>query len=315
MNKAAPGVTLQQLSYFLSAVETGSLSAAAQRHYLAQPSLSEQIRRLERQLGVVLFVRTNRRLILTDAASALVPHAQRTLAAAQATVDSVAPVRELTGGSVTFGTFSTGGYLFHTDLVELFRTGHPGVSLRLMSTNSVRIAEEVRQGRIECAVVALPVNDSGLDIDPLAWSPHTVYLSAHPERTARPVTMQQLADATLVMPETLWAEGDPTRLRLLWSAQRAGHAITPTIEVESAASALEISARGVADTVVTYTLAHSLGLLDQLTYAPLDPPLRENFGFIRRRGGDLSPAAAVLVDLTRKLLTKLPQIGPTEASG
>jgi DNA-binding transcriptional LysR family regulator len=53
-------ITLQQLGYFLSAVRLGSLSAAAEEHFIAQPSLSEQIRRLEHHLGVALFVRTNR---------------------------------------------------------------------------------------------------------------------------------------------------------------------------------------------------------------------------------------------------------------
>ena len=77
-------ITLQQLQYFLSAVEHGSLSAAAEAHFIAQPSLSEQIRRLESQLGTALFVRTNRKLILTEAAQMLIPHAQRTLAAAEA---------------------------------------------------------------------------------------------------------------------------------------------------------------------------------------------------------------------------------------
>ena len=76
-------MTLQQLAYFVAAVEHGSFSAAADALYIAQPSLSEQIRRLENELGVALFVRTNRRLILTEAAQLLLPHAQRTLAAAR----------------------------------------------------------------------------------------------------------------------------------------------------------------------------------------------------------------------------------------
>src|ERR671933_425733 len=64
-------VTLLQLEYFVAAVEHGSFSAAAAVLHVAQPSLSEQIRRLEDRLGVVLFVRTNRRLVLTDAGTEL----------------------------------------------------------------------------------------------------------------------------------------------------------------------------------------------------------------------------------------------------
>lgn len=300
---------MQQLAYFLSAVRTGSLSAAAEEHFIAQPSLSEQIRRLERQLEVTLFIRTNRNLILTDAGKALVPHAERALDATQAAVDSVAPVRDLTGGTVAFGTFSTGKYLFQADLVEAFQRRHPEVSLRLFASNSVQIAEEVREGRLECAVVALPVNDRGLDVEPLDWSPETVYLSANGERTQQPMTMERLAESRLVVPEILWGDADPTRLRLLLNMQRAGHTISAHLEVESPASALELASRGIADTVLTYTLAWELGMLDSLHYCSLDPVLRENFGIIRRKETDISPAASVLIDLTKQLLNDLPEKG------
>lgn len=307
--KVSPRLTLQQLEYFLSSVRTGSLSAAAEEHFIAQPSLSEQIRRLERQLDVSLFVRTNRKLILTDAGKALVPHAERTLEAAQACVDAVAPVRDLTGGTVAFGTFSIGKYLFQADLVEAFQRRHPDVSVRLVASNSVQIADEVREGRLECAVVALPINDRGLEVEPLKWSPETVYLSAFPERTQQPMTMERLTEARLVIPEILWGDADPTRLRLLLNAQRSGHSVNIHLEVESPASALELAARGIADTVLTYTLAHELGTLDSLSYCSLQPAMRENFGIIRRKGADISPAASVLIDLTKQLLNDLPETG------
>lgn len=307
------GLTLQQLAYFLSSVRTGSLSAAAEEHFIAQPSLSEQIRRLERQLEVSLFIRTNRNLILTDAGKALVPHAERTLDAAQACVDAIAPVRNLTGGTVAFGTFSIGKYLFQADLVEAFYRRYPDVSLRLIASNSVQIAEEVREGRLECAVVALPVNDRGLEVEPLDWSPETVYLSASPERTQEPISMERLAETPLVIPEILWGDADPTRLRLLLNTQQSGHTLNAHIEVESPASALELASRGVGDTVLTYTLAHELGMLDSLSYCSLDPMLRENFGIIRRKETDISPAASVLIDLTKQLLNDLPETGDRPA--
>jgi DNA-binding transcriptional LysR family regulator len=85
-------VTLLQLEYFVAAVEHGSFSAAATALHVAQPSLSEQIRRLEDRLGVVLFVRTNRRLVLTDAGH-LLPRARSVLVAAEGVADVVRPVR------------------------------------------------------------------------------------------------------------------------------------------------------------------------------------------------------------------------------
>ena len=88
-------MTLQQLTYFLAAAEHGSFSAAADTLHMAQPSLSEQVRRLESELGVALFVRAGRRLELTQAGRVLLPHAERTLQAAEETMSSVRDVRTM----------------------------------------------------------------------------------------------------------------------------------------------------------------------------------------------------------------------------
>src|SRR5262245_34739310 len=95
-------VTLLQLEYFLAAVEHGSFSAAEEGLRVAQPSLSEQVRRLEARLGVLLFVRTNRKLELTEAGRLLLPRARLALAAAEGAAEAVRPVRTLTGGTASF---------------------------------------------------------------------------------------------------------------------------------------------------------------------------------------------------------------------
>ena len=73
-------MTLQQLTYFLAAAEHGSFSRAARALFLAQPSLSEQVRALESELGVELLVRTRRGVVLTEAGRAFRPEAERVLA-------------------------------------------------------------------------------------------------------------------------------------------------------------------------------------------------------------------------------------------
>ena len=311
---ATAPITLQQLSYFLAAVEHGSLSAAAEANFVAQPSLSEQIRRLEHQLGVTLFVRTNRKLILTDAARMLLPHAQRTLAAAEAAATAVDPVRNLTGGTVAFGTFSSAHHLIHTDLIEKFRALYPQVHVRLVALNSVQVADAVRDGQLEAGLVALPVDDRGLDVGPVEWLAEAVYLTRDRDRARRPVSIQEVAEAELIFPEMRWGDMDPTRRRLLLIAQNAGVTISPIVEVESPAVALELAERGVGDTISSLPLAHALGSTKSLTWASLDPPLYETFAFITRRDASLSPAATIMIRLARQLLSQLPQVDvPLEA--
>ena len=139
-------MTIQQLEYFLAAVDAGSFSQAAERLRMAQPSLSEQVRRLEAELGVPLFTRVGRGLSPTEAGVTLRPHAERTLAAAEAARESVVAVRELRGGIATFGTWGTARHYPGTDIVAEFRRRHPEVRVRLVGQNSSEVVAAVRGG-------------------------------------------------------------------------------------------------------------------------------------------------------------------------
>ena len=174
-------MTLQQLRYFLAAADHGSFSAAAESLLLAQPSLSDQIRRLEAELGVALFVRAGRRLVLTDAGRTLRPHAEATLREAEEAADSVKQVRTLAGGTVSFGTFGSAHHSLLGGLVEEFRRAHPDVRVRVVGQNSVEVADAVREGRLEAGLIALPVDDSALEVRP-AVREENHYVSADPAR-------------------------------------------------------------------------------------------------------------------------------------
>src|SRR3954470_24185664 len=181
-------MSLQQLQYFLAAIDHGSFSAAANALHMAQPSLSEQVRRLEGELGVPQFARAGRGLELTEAGRLLRPHAQRTLAEAQAAAQSVREVRDLTGGTVAFGTFGSAHHYLLGGLVQDFRTRHPQVRVRAIGQNSAEVADAVRDGQLEAGLVVLPVDDRGLDVRP-ALEEELLYLSAEPERLREPGTI------------------------------------------------------------------------------------------------------------------------------
>jgi DNA-binding transcriptional LysR family regulator len=298
-------LTLQQLQYFLAAIEHGSFSAAADALHLAQPSLSEQVRRLEGELGAALFVRAGRRLELTEAGRALRPEAERTVAAAARASASVAEVRELRGGTATFGTFGEAPSWLIGNIVAPFRRRHPTVRVRVVGVNSSEVAEAVRAGQIEAGLVALPVDDAGLDVR-AALTDELLYASADPERVRRPVAIEQLADVPLILYDARWGAEDPARRALLERAQRAGVRIEPAIEVEQAQSALDVAARGLGDTIVSETLAlRRASFPGALHTVSFDPPLYETFAFISRRGTPLSPATRELIALAEQQLAAL----------
>jgi DNA-binding transcriptional LysR family regulator len=297
-------MTLQQLRYFLAAAERGSFSAAAESLLMAQPSLSDQIRKLEAELGVALFTRAGRRLVLTEAGRMLQPHAERTLAAADDAVESVKEVRSLTGGTMSFGTFGSAHHYLLGGLVQDFRRRYPDVRVRVVGQNSVEVADAVRDGTLEAGLIALPIDDRGLEVR-VSIREENHYVSASPQRTAKPKTIEDLAAAPLILYDARWGPVDPMRRQLAERAQRAGVRLEPQIEVEYITAALDLAARRLGDTIADPSVLVTRGYARTLTTVSLDPPLYDTYAFITRRNAHLSPATRVFMDLAERRIADM----------
>lgn len=293
-------MTLHQLSCFLVAVERGSFSAAADALHMAQPSLSEQVRRLEAELGVELFARVGRGLVLTEAGHTFRPHAERVVSAAQEAREAMVEVREVRGGSVSLGMFGNAPFYLLTELVEAFRGRHPGVRVRVVGQNSSEVADALRAGEVEAAVLALPVDDTGLDVRPLMRD-EILYVSADAARTRRPVKIEQLAEVPLIVYDARYGWDDPTRRQLVERAQRAGVALEPAIEIEDTDAAVQIAARGLGDTFVASAVTRGEHFpADRLHTASFDPPMHDTLAIVTRRGGGVSPALRELLAIAEE---------------
>jgi DNA-binding transcriptional LysR family regulator len=300
-------MTLQQLSYFAAACEHGSFSSAADALHMAQPSLSEQVRRLEAELGVALFQRVGRGLVPTQAGRTLREHAQATLAAADAAREAVVSVRELRAGTATFGTWGTARYYPGTEIVAEFRRRHPGVRLRMVGQNSADVVAAVRAGELEAGMIALPIDDTGLDVRPIMRD-EVVYVSTDPAQVRRPMTIERLAQAPLILPDASWGATDPTRRQLTELAQRAGTRIEPQIDVEDVEAAMELAGQGLGDTIIARGMLRGLGdrIPASLGWVPFaDPGIFDTFAFVSRRGASLSPATRELLSIAEDRLTAL----------
>jgi DNA-binding transcriptional LysR family regulator len=275
---------------------------------MAQPSLSEQIRRLEAELGVALFSRGGRGLELTEAGRLFRPHAERTVASAHEAAESVREVRDMTGGTVTFGTFGSAHHYLLAGLLQDFRTQHPNVRVRAIGQNSAEVADAVRDGQLEAGLVALPIDDRGLDVQP-AMREELLYVSADAERLLQPMTIERLAAAPLILFDARFGADDPMRRQLRERAQQAGVQIEPQIEVEYVTAALELCARGLGDTVTSQQMIRARGLARKLAGVRFEPPLYDNFAFITRRNAHLSPATREFMRLAEKRVRALaPQL-------
>ena len=210
MESKAELLSLQQVRCFCAALELGSFTAAAEALRVTQPAVAEQIRKLEQLLGTDLFVRAGRGVLPTEAARVFAEHATRSLRALEDATGSVGELTSLNTGTVSLGVFSGPLAWQLEDVVTSFLRDYPNLTVRLVGRNSSAIVERVRGGELEAGLVLLPIDDDKLDVRPIVRD-EVLYVSADPERTRRPATIEQLASTPLIFYDAESADNDPIR--------------------------------------------------------------------------------------------------------
>ena len=297
-------LSLHQLRCFLATYEHGSLTGAAEELGYAQPSVSEQVRLLERSVGSSLFRRVGRGVVPTTVAETLRPHAERTLAAADEAMRVARSATALETGTIRFGMFGTARLYASAGLVADVLARHPGVRVELIGQNSSDVLEDLRRGRLEAAMIAVPqISSEGMEVTPVARD-ELVYVSTHPDRLEAPVTAARLARAELVMPETTWRAVDATRIVLRRMLHEAGRNPQTRIEVEDVETAVELVGLGLADTVIPKGAATQLlpRLAPDAGFVSLRPRQYDSLAIVHRTGASLSPAAQLMIEVaTRRI--------------
>ena len=175
-----------------------------------------------------------------------------------------------------------------------FLRRHPGVSVRLVGRNSSEVVERVRRGELEAGGVLLPIDDERLDVRPIVRD-EVLYVSAAPERTRRPATIERLAATPLVFYDAASADEDPIRRQLAERAQALGIRLQPKVEVELKDVALRLVAAGVGDTYLPSAYTRAPYYPAGLSTASFSPPLYDTFAIITRAGARLSPGVRELL--------------------
>ncbi|MFG2292930.1 LysR family transcriptional regulator [Streptomyces sp. NPDC048603] len=147
----------QQLVYFVAVAETRHFTRAAERVHVAQPSLSQQIKALERELGAELFSRARGNIALTDAGEALLPLARRILADADTARLEVQELARLQRGRVRLGATPSLCTGLLPGVLREFHTAHPGIQLLIEESGSHDLVRELARGALDLALIALPL--------------------------------------------------------------------------------------------------------------------------------------------------------------
>ncbi|WP_093712641.1 LysR family transcriptional regulator [Actinacidiphila alni] len=147
----------QQLAYFVAVADTRHFTRAAEAVHVSQPSLSQQIRALENELGAPLFSRARGNIALTDAGEALLPLARRILADADTARHEVLELAQLRRGRVRLGATPSLCTGLLPDVLRDFHDRHPGVQLLIEEGGSHDLVRELARGALDLALVVLPL--------------------------------------------------------------------------------------------------------------------------------------------------------------
>ena len=191
---------LRQLRYFVAVAEELHFRRAAQHLHIAQPAVSEQVRKLELDLGVQLFERTHRSVALTAAGVALLDEARRVLRQTEVAREAARAATERAAMRLRIGYLPDALPAAVPRALRRLAVSLPAVQIELESAPPWRLVDDLRRGRLDAAITSLPAPTSGLRSMPLGEQGAVVALPAmHPHAVEAEIAIERLAPERIVV--------------------------------------------------------------------------------------------------------------------
>jgi len=292
---------LHQLRYLRAVVRSGSVTQAAELEHIAQPSVSRQLKLLERELGLPLFHRVGRGVIPTDAALELADLADRVLDDLAATTTAITARDEQAPAALRIcATETVADHLVPAATTEVLRA-FPKVSVSVEMLGTVDAVQRVLTDEADLAIVVLPVADSRILVEPLFDEDVLLLI---PERDSLANNHAVPLGLALSRPDLLLSmRGLGLRAQVDEAAGDLGFSLESRVEMRSQRALMAIVAAGAG---IAFVPAVSLAAAPAGSVArPLEPQLRREIGWIRRRGRHLPASAFALLEGVRDAHARL----------
>lgn len=176
---------IHQLTYFVAVAETGSFSRAAERCNIAQPSLSQQIQKLEQELGEPLFDRLTRRVVLTDAGRALLPRAATILAELQDIKHTMKQEADTSRGTLSVGFIPTIAPFVLPRVIRRFSQEFPQARLSVHEDLTEALVRDLVDGKLDVGITSTPIHNKLIRTQELLTEPLLVASSSEHEIITR----------------------------------------------------------------------------------------------------------------------------------
>lgn len=286
---------LRHLTYFVAVATRLNFSRAAEDLHVAQPAISQQIHVLEKELGAPLFERIGKRVQLTNAGQALLPHARQILAAVETARNEIREHGQLLKGTVKLGAPPTVSAHILPARITAFEQKYPGLDVTLRESGTGSLLKLVEHGDIDLAIVSADLLPSTVESAPFLEEDYVVAVgSDHRLYRRETVTVAELADESFI----LFPDGYKLREVTLTACRTAGFQPHIALDGGSMQSALQFVAAGLGVAIVPeMALTHASGIR---ALHIGDQTLRRSLGLVWRKGQYLSPAARALREFLLK---------------
>jgi LysR family transcriptional regulator, nitrogen assimilation regulatory protein len=288
---------IRHLDALLAIAETGSFSAAAEMLHTVQSNVSEQIRQLERELGVPVLVRGRRGATPTEFGRVVLERARRIRGELDSMRVDLSLLQGLEAGHASLGVVGTASRWLVPALVEDLRQRAPGVHLRINEGASERLAAEVVAHEVTMAVVTEPILDPRLTVEHLLEEDLVGLVPISVDLGPAPVPFSALAAMSLILPPS----GNPFRLEIDEVAAAHGITLSVPVEVEGVRLIADLVAAGRGASILPET-AVPPGLAGLRTVSIIGMPPRR-LALVTARAAYLSLADRAVRDSVRRLVS------------
>lgn len=295
-------IDLRQLNTFLTVAERGSFSRASEVLFIAQPALSRQIRLLEEALGVEVFLRYGRGVVLTTAGKLLYDRGKAILQDFEQMQSDVTAVSGEVTGQVILGLLPTVSHALVSEVIEDYRRLYPKVTFAVRSAMSGTLQQMVSQHKIDLAITYDQKRNKNLRYIPLLEE--RFYLIAPPEaevanRTS--ITLGEVFDLPLILPE----EKHGLRMKMEMEAANRNKSLNMAFEVSAWPMLSEIIRRNLGYTVLSSATVHEMVIRKEVVAIPIiDPEVYRPIAIVTPSGIPSSVATMKLIDVILEKIAK-----------
>ncbi|NGZ74296.1 LysR family transcriptional regulator [Saccharibacillus alkalitolerans] len=300
---------LRQLQYALMIAAERNFSRAAEKLHIAQPSLSQQLSKLEKELGVLLFQRNTSNVELTHAGREFMKRAQRIIDEMDLLRVEMEDISQLRKGRITVGSMPITGSHLLPHVLPAFRADYPGIDVTLLEDTSHNLERLTANGKTDISLLSLPLNEPTLDYEPIADEPidlavppnHRLALRSDPNAPGG-VDMQELENEPFI----ILKQGQGLRKTLIDLCRQAGYEPQIVFESSNMETLQSLVAAGMGITLVPRFVARSKRSELLPVYLPLaDPVPYRKLVIAYRKGRSRSKAAEAFIETLRGTMNRL----------